>query len=235
MQRILDPATGSRARANLVMVEKVEAVDPLTVRFTLNIPYAGFPDIFGERQLRILAKDRDRQDLDEAGRHRAVRVQVVVARRPPGAREEPRLFREGPAQARRRHHAHHPRERGARRGASNPGADRHPLEPALRDGRQVQEPSERARRRRRNRHLGRRDPQQRAPTLQRCARAPGARGDHRQGGARRAGAVRPGRADPQPDPAEPSLFQQGAAASRSPTSPRPRSCWPRRACRTASR
>ncbi len=58
VRRILDPATGSRARANLTMVEKVEAVDPLTVKFTLNIPYAGFPDIFGERQLRIVAKDR---------------------------------------------------------------------------------------------------------------------------------------------------------------------------------
>ncbi len=58
IRRILDPATGSRARANLTMVEKVEAVDPLTVKFTLNIPYAGFPDIFGERQLRIVAKDR---------------------------------------------------------------------------------------------------------------------------------------------------------------------------------
>ena len=58
MNRILDPATGSRARANLSMIEKIEAPDPQTVRFTLNIPYAGFPDIFGERQLRILAKDR---------------------------------------------------------------------------------------------------------------------------------------------------------------------------------
>ena len=58
MQRILDPATGSRARANLGMVTKVEALDPLTVRFTLDIPYAGFQDIFGERQLRILAKDK---------------------------------------------------------------------------------------------------------------------------------------------------------------------------------
>lgn len=56
MTRILDPQTGSRARANIAMVEKIEAVDPLTVRFTLNIPYAGFHDIFGERQLRILAK-----------------------------------------------------------------------------------------------------------------------------------------------------------------------------------
>ena len=58
VQRILDPALGSRARANLTVVEKVEALDPLTVRFTLNIPDAGFPDIFAERQLRIVAKDQ---------------------------------------------------------------------------------------------------------------------------------------------------------------------------------
>ena len=57
MTRILDPKTGSRARANLGMVAKVEAVGPLTVRFTLDIPYAGLQDIFGERQLRILQKD----------------------------------------------------------------------------------------------------------------------------------------------------------------------------------
>jgi peptide/nickel transport system substrate-binding protein len=40
------------------MIEKIEAPDPMTVRFTLSIPYAGFPDILGERQLRIPAKDR---------------------------------------------------------------------------------------------------------------------------------------------------------------------------------
>ena len=76
MKRILDPATGSRARANLSMVEKVEALDPLTVRFTLNIPYAGFPDIFAERQLRIVAKDQIDDALDQAGRHWPVHVQV---------------------------------------------------------------------------------------------------------------------------------------------------------------
>ncbi|MEZ5842752.1 MAG: ABC transporter substrate-binding protein [Hyphomicrobiaceae bacterium] len=58
MTRILDPKTGSRARANISMVTKVEAVDPRTVRFTLNIPYAGFQDIFGERQMRIVPKDK---------------------------------------------------------------------------------------------------------------------------------------------------------------------------------
>ena len=58
MKRILDAATGSRARANISMVTNVEAVDPSTVKFTLNIPYAGFQDIFGERQMRILPKDK---------------------------------------------------------------------------------------------------------------------------------------------------------------------------------
>ena len=58
VKRILDPATGSRARTNLAMVETVEAVDPLTVRFNLNQSYAGFADIFADRQMRIVAKDR---------------------------------------------------------------------------------------------------------------------------------------------------------------------------------
>ena len=58
VKRILDPATGSRARTNLTMVETVEAVDPLTVRFNLNQSYAGFADIFADRQMRIVAKDK---------------------------------------------------------------------------------------------------------------------------------------------------------------------------------
>jgi peptide/nickel transport system substrate-binding protein len=58
VKRILDPATGSRARTNLTMVETVEAVDPLTVRFKLNQSYAGFADIFADRQMRIVAKDK---------------------------------------------------------------------------------------------------------------------------------------------------------------------------------
>ena len=57
VKRILDPATGSRSRTNLSMVDSVEAVDPHTVQFKLNIPYAGFADIFADRQLRIIAKD----------------------------------------------------------------------------------------------------------------------------------------------------------------------------------
>lgn len=58
MKRILDPATGSRSRTSLSMVDNIVAVDPLTVRFDLNIAYAGFADIFADRQLRIVPKDR---------------------------------------------------------------------------------------------------------------------------------------------------------------------------------
>jgi peptide/nickel transport system substrate-binding protein len=58
VKRILDPATGSRARSNLTMIESVEASEPMTVVFKLKEPYAGFADIFADRQLRILAKDK---------------------------------------------------------------------------------------------------------------------------------------------------------------------------------
>ena len=58
VKRILDPATGSRGRSNLTMIESVEASDPMTVVFKLNAAYAGFADIFADRQLRILAADR---------------------------------------------------------------------------------------------------------------------------------------------------------------------------------
>ncbi|SEG40341.1 ABC transporter substrate-binding protein [Bosea lathyri] len=58
MKRILDPATGSRSRTSLSMVDNVTAVDPLTVKFDLNISYAGFADIFADRNLRIVPKDK---------------------------------------------------------------------------------------------------------------------------------------------------------------------------------
>ncbi len=57
-KRILDKATGSPARVNLQIIETMEAVDRHTVRFTLNIPYAGFAEVLGERQAKILPRDR---------------------------------------------------------------------------------------------------------------------------------------------------------------------------------
>ncbi|WP_280305693.1 ABC transporter substrate-binding protein [Nocardia neocaledoniensis] len=40
---ILDPASASEARSSFSMIERVEAVDPSSVRFTLRHPYAAFP------------------------------------------------------------------------------------------------------------------------------------------------------------------------------------------------
>lgn len=58
VQHILDPATGSAGRSDLGIVEKVEAVDSVTVRFTLGTPYASFPGLLTGRQFRIVSSDR---------------------------------------------------------------------------------------------------------------------------------------------------------------------------------
>jgi peptide/nickel transport system substrate-binding protein len=58
VKHILDPATGSRSSSNISMIQAVEATGPLTVQFRLSIPYAGFPDIFADRQMRIVPRDR---------------------------------------------------------------------------------------------------------------------------------------------------------------------------------
>jgi peptide/nickel transport system substrate-binding protein len=54
--RILDPATGSVARAVCDIVEKVDVLDPHTVEFKLKIPYSGFPEVVSDRQARIVPK-----------------------------------------------------------------------------------------------------------------------------------------------------------------------------------
>src|SRR5437588_12208043 len=65
MKRLLDPATGSRARTSLSMVDNVSVVDAQTLKFDLNIQYVGFADIFADRQLRIVPRDK----LDELSTH----------------------------------------------------------------------------------------------------------------------------------------------------------------------
>jgi len=55
--RIQDKATGSTARVNFEIVESMKALDPLTVQFQLKSPYAGFAELFGERQARIVPRD----------------------------------------------------------------------------------------------------------------------------------------------------------------------------------
>ena len=58
VQRIQDKATGSVTRVNFELIDKMEAPDSRTVRFTLKAPYAGLADIFSDRQARIVPRDR---------------------------------------------------------------------------------------------------------------------------------------------------------------------------------
>jgi peptide/nickel transport system substrate-binding protein len=56
-EHVLDPATGSSARSNFTMIEKVTAVDPYTARFDLTYGYSGFADILTDRQVKIVPAD----------------------------------------------------------------------------------------------------------------------------------------------------------------------------------
>ncbi|WP_428483657.1 ABC transporter substrate-binding protein [Rhodopila sp.] len=54
--RLLDPAIGSVLRASLGAVGKVEAVDPLTVKFTMKVPYADMPAVAAGYQAQIVSE-----------------------------------------------------------------------------------------------------------------------------------------------------------------------------------
>ena len=56
--RVMDRATGSTARVNFDIVESIETPDKYTIVFKLKIPYSGFADILGDRQTRIVPKDK---------------------------------------------------------------------------------------------------------------------------------------------------------------------------------
>jgi peptide/nickel transport system substrate-binding protein len=57
-ERVLDPKTGSPGRTAMGPIEKVEAVDPHTVRFRLSVPFADLPVSLGTTFGRILPADR---------------------------------------------------------------------------------------------------------------------------------------------------------------------------------
>ena len=68
VEHVLDKATGSSSRVNFLMVDRMEAVDDHTVRFELNTPYSGFPEVFGERHVRILPSEKiESQATDPIG------------------------------------------------------------------------------------------------------------------------------------------------------------------------
>ncbi|MGH0237082.1 ABC transporter substrate-binding protein [Sinorhizobium meliloti] len=58
IERIKDKATGSVARANFGIVSGISVVDPLTIKFDLSIPYGGFAELFADRQVRIVPRDK---------------------------------------------------------------------------------------------------------------------------------------------------------------------------------
>lgn len=58
-KRLLDPATTAPSRSQYDMITEVTAPDPATVVFTLSIPYGGFADILGDRQVKITPRGID--------------------------------------------------------------------------------------------------------------------------------------------------------------------------------
>src|SRR5271156_3272530 len=56
-RRIADPATGSVIRTSIGLIDTMDAPDPLTVRFTLKIPYSSWPAITAAFQASILPRD----------------------------------------------------------------------------------------------------------------------------------------------------------------------------------
>lgn len=57
-ERLLNPETGSPARANLQIIETVRAIDARTVEFRLKLPYAEFAHILGDRHVKVIPKGR---------------------------------------------------------------------------------------------------------------------------------------------------------------------------------
>ncbi|TWG94240.1 peptide/nickel transport system substrate-binding protein [Mesorhizobium sp. J18] len=58
IERIQNKETGSVARANFSIVTAITEVDKHTIKFDLSIPYAGFAELFADRQLRIVPADK---------------------------------------------------------------------------------------------------------------------------------------------------------------------------------
>lgn len=58
IERVMDKSTGSTARANFSIITSITVTEPDTVVFKLKLPYAGFPDLLGDRQARIMPRDK---------------------------------------------------------------------------------------------------------------------------------------------------------------------------------
>jgi peptide/nickel transport system substrate-binding protein len=58
IERIMDKATGSVARVNLSIIDRIEVLDSHTIRFTLQLAYGSFADILSDRQVRVVPHDK---------------------------------------------------------------------------------------------------------------------------------------------------------------------------------
>lgn len=56
-ERIADKNTASPVRNDVALIEQVSALDPYTVEFRLNIPYADLPSLMSERLLKIVPRE----------------------------------------------------------------------------------------------------------------------------------------------------------------------------------
>jgi peptide/nickel transport system substrate-binding protein len=68
VERILDPELASAFRANILMVEEMDASSPTEIVFRLSAPYAEFPELMGNYQARITPAGRsDGLETDPIG------------------------------------------------------------------------------------------------------------------------------------------------------------------------
>ena len=58
IERVIDKATGSVARVNFEIIDKMEVLDSHTIKFELKTPYAGFAEILSDRQARVVPRDK---------------------------------------------------------------------------------------------------------------------------------------------------------------------------------
>lgn len=58
IERIVDKVTGSVARVNFSIIDRIDVLDSHTIRFSLQLPYAGFADILSDRQARVVPRDK---------------------------------------------------------------------------------------------------------------------------------------------------------------------------------
>ena len=54
LKRVQDPKLDSPARASIKMIDKIEAVDAKTIKFTLGAPYADLPLVFTDYRLMMI-------------------------------------------------------------------------------------------------------------------------------------------------------------------------------------